>query len=156
MEITVSSNLNRQVFCPIRKLWVKATPEEIVRQNLLQQMIEALDYPFSYIAVEKELSQMPHVSTKEIPLRRADILCYGKDIHPHYSLYPLLLVECKAVKLTPKFINQVTGYNHFIQAYFVAVANQHEVQTGWYDPSQKKYIFTPYLPSFKQLTQSFK
>lgn len=159
MTILALSRLNpdiNTIRCAIRKVQVKADPEEMVRQKLLDHMIDSLGYPVGHIAVEKELRQMPHLQLtgQKIPDRRADIICFGKGIHPEYDLYPLLLIECKAVKLTPKVINQVTGYNHFIGAYFIAVSNQDEMRTGWYDAKQRCYQFVPFLPPYQELLKA--
>jgi Type I restriction enzyme R protein N terminus (HSDR_N) len=144
------------LYCQIRKELVAALPEELVRQKLVDYMIRDLAYPEGLIAVEKGLSQMPHLILKgqKIPKRRADIICYGKGIHPQHNLYPLLLVECKAIKLTPKVINQVSGYNHYLQAYFICIANKAEIRTGWYDRNKKEYAFIDYLPRYEQLLRS--
>ena len=66
-----------------RKKWVAKTPEELIRQFLIGQMIEKLDYPKSLIAVEKELSQLPQLavpitSKDQLPKRRADIIVFSK------------------------------------------------------------------------------
>lgn len=129
-------------------------PEELIRQRLLRHMLEDKGFPASLIAVEKALKQMPHLSGVNplyIPSRRADIICYGKGIHPEYDLYPLLLIECKAVKLTPRVINQVAGYNQFVKAFFIAIVNDHEIQTGWFDSKKKEYVFVKTLPSYQDL-----
>lgn len=145
-----------QVFCAVRKQWVSAQPEELVRQRLLLHLIRTLKFPESLILLESTLSQMPHFvpGSLKIPERRADIVCFAKNIHPDHSLYPLLLIECKAVKLGPKVINQVVGYNHFVQAHFIAIANQEETKTGWYDPQKKDYVFREGIPSFDRLVES--
>jgi len=142
-----------QIYCQIRKEWVAATPEEDVRQRLIQSMMQQLGYPPSSIVLEKGLRQLPHLTLQpqRLPDRRADIICFAKGIHPCHALYPLLLIECKAVKLSDRVINQVTGYNHFLQAYFIAVANQDMVRTGWYDPGAKQYNFVDRLPSYAEL-----
>jgi hypothetical protein len=145
-----------QFFCRVRKEPVAALPEEKVRQNLLQAMIEKLGFPFSYITVEKALDQLPHLLTKkrQFPDRRADIICFGKGIHPHYDLYPLLLIECKAIPLTEKVIRQAVGYNHHVGAYFLAVANQEKIQTGWFQKSKRDYVFVNGLPSYAELIKA--
>lgn len=164
MAITVSWNLRlnlrqerQQVYCQVRKEWVAATPEELVRQRLITLMANQLGYPLESFALEKALSQIPHVTLlqQKPPLRRADIICFAKGIHPEHQIYPLLLVECKAVKLTPKGMNQLIGYNHYLQAHFVCVANQDQVRAGWYDPQAKDYHFIDYLPSYKDLITIF-
>ena len=134
------------IFCPIREQYVADLPEERVRQNLLACMIQQLGYPKALITVERNLSQMPHLQqqARQMPERRADILCFAKG---NSDLYPLLLIECKAVRLTPKVINQVSGYNHFVRARYIAVANQSEVRTGWFDPQAKAYRFISGLPA---------
>jgi hypothetical protein len=142
-----------QILCSIRNEWVSALPEEFVRQRFIKYMIE-LGYPHAHIAVEKELRQLPHMTLiSNLPDRRADIICFAKDIHPDFPLYPLLLVECKAVNLTPKVLNQVTGYNYFLKAYFVAVVNENSIKTGWYDQTLEKYTFIDRLPTYKELIE---
>ncbi len=145
-----------QVFCSVRRQWVAALPEEIVRQNLLKHLINQLGFPASLIVVEMSLQQMPHLNLGQghIPERRADVVCFAKGIHPVHDLYPLLLIECKAVKLSAKVINQVTGYNHFLKACFIAAVSQEKVQMGWFDRSKQTYVFANHIPSYQQLISS--
>jgi len=145
------------IFCQVRREWVAATPEEGVRQHILGQMLQK-GYPLAGIAVEKSMRHMPHLSTYNghIPERRFDIVCFSKGIHPEFSLYPLLLVECKAVKLSDKVINQVVGYNHFVGAFFVCIVNQLEIKTGSYDAASRGYKFVDYMPSYHDLHQLIK
>lgn len=142
-----------QLFCPIRKLWVVATPEELVRQSLIQMMTKELGFPASGIAMEKGLNQMPHLSRSSVPIptRRADIVVFAKDIHPDHIFYPLLLIECKAVPLTEKVIRQVVGYNQFVNARFIAIVNQNEIKLGWFHHEQQDYYFIPGLLPFDTL-----
>jgi hypothetical protein len=144
------------LICPIRKVAVSSLPEERIRVQLLCDLINKLGYPASHIAVEKELSQVPHLqgAGHRLPLRRTDIVCFAKGIHPTEALYPLLVIECKAVKLTGKMVNQVIGYNHYLQARYIALVNATEVRTGWKDPASGEYHFVPYLPTYDQLIYS--
>jgi hypothetical protein len=146
------------LICPIRKAAVSTLPEECVRVQLLYDLIQKLGFPQSHITVETELSQVPHLREKahELPLRRADILCFAKGIHPTESLYPLLVIECKSVKLTQKMVNQVVGYNHYLQAHYIALVNAEEIRTGWIDKATGLYHFVPYLPTYEQLMSSFR
>lgn len=138
------------IYCPIRENWVSDLPEERVRQRLLSLMMRELGYPKGVLVVEKALSQLPHLQNKPGPYpdRRADILCFAKGKE---GLVPALLIECKAVPLTDKVINQVLGYNFHVQARYVAVANEGEVRTGWFDHAKKAYAFVPRLPSYHEL-----
>lgn len=104
-------------------------PEERVRQALITMMIEQLGYPPELLVIEKELSQLPHLTFCEgVPQRRVDLLAYHKVEN---NLEPLLLVECKAIKADRKALEQVMGYNHFVGAPFVAVVSRETRLTGW-------------------------
>lgn len=117
-------------------------------------MITVLGFPESTFAIEKELRTLPHIQHhQDPPDRRVDILCFAKGIHPCYDLYPLLMIECKAVKLSNKVVGQVAGYNHFVQAPFICIANQHEVRTGWLNDASN-YNFVSYLPGYSSLLHS--
>lgn len=144
----------KQIFCCIRKIWVVETPEECVRQMLLQQLIHTLGFPPSIIVVEKELKSLPHLAIElgEIPKRRADILCYTQ--HSVKGMTPLLLIECKAVSLSSKMTSQLIGYNHYLKVPFIALANHIEKKLGWYDPQTSKYTFINHFPSFIELINS--
>lgn len=137
------------VYCPVRREWVFATPEEVVRQKLIKEMVEQKGYPLSGLAVEKALSQMPHLqNTKGLPTRRADIVCFVKAA---VGLVPLLLVECKAEPWTKKAENQILGYNYFLRARFVALADANKVKTGTFDTSTNEYLFVEDLPHINHL-----
>ncbi len=154
MGITVSSKPNKTLFDPIRKKWVEATPEEIIRQDLIKKMVQELGFPSTLIAVERELAQLPHLQLTgkaEIPKRRADLIVFARNIHPEHDLFPLLMIECKAVALTPRFAQQVVGYNTCVQAPFLALANGDQVMTGAFDRAAGHMRFQPGLPSYEAL-----
>ena len=136
---------------------MEALPEEIVRQKLLQSMINDLDYPISLIAVEKDLDSLDHLkNSKSFVGRRADIICFAKDIYPSCLLYPLLMVECKASYLNDKTVNQVLGYNHFVKSYFISIASCKEIKTFWYDKNKCKYESVNFLPNYLELLKAIK
>ena len=146
--------MTQKLFCPIRREWVAALPEEIVRQKLILFMTETLKFPVETLAVEVALKSMPHLKNQEgIPNRRADIVCFAKGIHPDFDLYPLLMVECKAVPLTQKVISQVVGYNNHVQAHFVSVVNEGELKTGWYDETSGEYSFMDNIIHYDEMLE---
>ena len=122
----VSLNQNslelQKVRCLVRHEWVKATPEEIVRQKLLQKMLEEWGYPHSLLLVEKALSQLPCIrNSQKLPRRRMDIVSYAKN--SSNQLAPLIVIECKAAcgTLAAANIRQLLGYNYHIGAPFVGI-----------------------------------
>lgn len=143
----------QQVYDVIRKGWFVATAEELFRQRLIHYMINELSYPQHFIVVEKALKELPHrdFSMEKPPERRVDIICFAKGVHSRDELYPLIAIECKAVKITEKAFHQIEGYNHYLQAYYISLINEREVYTGCLDPLTGKYCYTKTLPSFPEL-----
>ncbi len=100
------------IFDELRRLWVRLTPEEWVRQNFLQYIIQVKNYPASLIAVEKE------ISLGELK-KRFDILIYDGDHKPW------MIIECKAMKvlLDEKVLHQVLRYNLSVPVRFLIITN---------------------------------
>jgi hypothetical protein len=100
------------IFDSFRKKWLVLTPEEWVRQNFLQYLVQELKYPESLIAVEKEF-RFGEMN------RRFDILVYNK------SHQPWLMVECKApeIILDQSVLEQVLRYNISIPVEYLVITN---------------------------------
>jgi hypothetical protein len=146
-----SSFSNSEHFDEVRGAWVAATPEEDVRQKVLKKMIYGLGFPKELIAVEKELKELPHLAGRNVPQRRIDVLCYGKEIHPKHSLYPLLLIECKRDVLDEAAEAQLIGYNAHVGAYFILLAGEKEERFGYLNNQTRRYTFQPGFPAFNHL-----
>lgn len=100
------------IFDSFRKKWLVLTPEEWVRQNFLQYLVQELKYPESLIAVEKEF-RFGEMN------RRFDILVYTKNHQPW------LMVECKApeILLDQSVLEQVLRYNISIPVAYLVITN---------------------------------
>jgi hypothetical protein len=100
------------IFDEVRKRWVALTPEEWVRQNFLQYMIQVKSYPASLLAIERE------IALGELK-KRFDIVLFNPEGRP------LLLVECKemTVELDEKVLQQVLRYNISLQVPFMVITN---------------------------------
>lgn len=100
------------IFDPVRKKFVALTPEEWVRQHLLNYLLVHGSVPASHIAVEAPLS---YNRLK----KRSDIVVYGSDHKP------LLLAECKApeVPLTQDTLNQILMYYSAFPGHFLVLTN---------------------------------
>lgn len=101
-----------QIFCPVRKKWLKVTPEEWVRQNMIIYLEKVLGYPLSLISVEKTI---PVGELK----KRFDVVLFNQD---HI---PFLLMECKEMKvpLSDAVLQQALSYNTYLKAAVVVVTN---------------------------------
>lgn len=100
------------IFDSVRKKWVVLTPEEWVRQNFLQYLLQVKKYPASLIAVEKEI-MLADVK------KRYDIVVFDKHTKP------FMLIECKEmeVKLTEAVLNQALRYNIAMQVHCLVITN---------------------------------
>ncbi len=99
------------IFDEFRKLWVRLTPEEWVRQNFLQYLLQVKNYPASLIAVETEI--------KLNDLRkRCDIIVYKES-------KPWMIVECKEMNepLNESVLQQVLRYNISIPSVYIVITN---------------------------------
>lgn len=105
-------NGKEQIFCEWRHRWVRLTPEEWVRQQLLHRMVEQTGYPASRIAVEQAI-------TVGEAKKRCDAVVYDE------TLRPLMLIECKAetVPLTQKTLDQAITYNRKLNVPYLLLSN---------------------------------
>lgn len=101
-----------KVFDEIRRKWLQLTPEEWVRQHLINYLVKEKKYPISLISVEKELVLN---DTK----KRYDIVVYSK------SLEPIIIIECKApeVNLSEKVLEQALRYNLVLKVPYLMISN---------------------------------
>ncbi|MCZ2223765.1 MAG: type I restriction enzyme HsdR N-terminal domain-containing protein [Chitinophagales bacterium] len=99
------------IYDEIRKRWVRLTPEEWVRQNFIQYLIQQKHYPASLIAVEKEI-KLADVK------KRCDIIIYKNAV-------PYLIVECKEMNVTlnDKTIQQILTYNQTLDVEILIITN---------------------------------
>jgi len=104
------------IFDPLRKKWIRLTPEEWVRQNFLKYLLQVMHYPASLIAIEKEI-QIGELK------KRFDILVYKND-------YPWLLIECKEmnVPINESVMQQLLRYQTIVQADYLIVTNGNETR----------------------------
>ena len=100
------------IFDESRKRWVRLTPEEWVRQNFLQYLVQVKKYPLSLIAVEKE------IMLGELR-KRFDILVFDQQHQPW------MMIECKAmeVDLSEEVLQQVLRYSITVPAPYLIITN---------------------------------
>ncbi len=130
--------LRTQIFDAIRKKYVVLTPEEWVRQNFLQFLIQDKKFPSSLIAVEAGLkyNQLQ---------KRMDVLVYDKLGSPH------LMVECKApeVKITQDVFDQIARYNMVFKVKYLVVTNGLHHFCCLMDYTKETYVYLEQIPVFE-------
>ena len=128
------------IFDEIRKKFLVLTPEEWVRQHVVQYLINEKKYPKSLINVEKILK------INGIP-KRYDIVVFNTD----GSIF--ILVECKApqVKISQHVFDQIARYNMAMQSQLLMVTNGLNHYYCKLDYENERYDFMPELPMYQNL-----
>jgi hypothetical protein len=96
----------------LRRKFVKLTPEEWVRQNFIQYLINEGKYPLGLMGIE-----MQHRYNKL--KKRTDILVHDR------SGKPVMIVECKApeILLEENVFEQIVTYNIKLRVPYLVVTN---------------------------------
>lgn len=125
------------IFDEIRKKFILLTPEEWVRQHVVQYLLQDKNYPKSYINIEKL------IKVNELN-KRYDIVVY----QPNGELF--LLIECKApeIKITQQTFDQIARYNLVLNAKYLMVSNGLNHYFCKIDFENEKYVFLEELPNF--------
>ncbi|MEO8721097.1 MAG: type I restriction enzyme HsdR N-terminal domain-containing protein [Ginsengibacter sp.] len=134
-KIRQRSGIN-EIFDSIRKKWLVLTPEEWVRQNILQFLISKKDYPASLIAVEKE------IKLGELK-KRCDIVVYNRN------LIPWMIIECKEmnVSLSKKTIDQILRYHIVLPTKFLIISNG--IYCFGFEKKERQFIEILQFPDFE-------
>ena len=127
------------IFDPIRKKYLVLAPEELVRQMVIQYLLNDKEVPKTRIGIEKGLT----VNTLS---KRCDILIYNKE------MTPTLLIECKAPKvaINDKVFEQIARYNLPLKVQFLLVTNGISTYCCKMDYDNQRYTFLNEIPSWKE------
>lgn len=125
------------IFDEIRKKFIILTPEEWVRQNVVQYLLQEKKYPKSLINVEKLLKINGLV-------KRYDVVVFNND----GSIF--ILVECKApeIKISQTTFDQIARYNMTLQAAYLMVTNGLNHYFCQMDFENERYAFLGELPDY--------
>lgn len=126
------------IFDPIRKKWLKYTPEEWVRQNLVLYLNKYLHYPLSLMETEKQIKLFNTIKRADIVLNDA-------------SLKPIIIVECKStkVKIDQEVFDQAIRYHIGLGVQYLFISNgikHYAIKLDLDNP-----IFLDKLPDYREL-----
>lgn len=135
-----SDNGRNLIFDVLRGKYVALTPEEWVRQNFVQYLINYKNYSRSLM-------------NNEIPLRlngtskRCDTVVFSN------TAVPKMIIEYKApeIKITQKVFNQITRYNMVLKVDYLVVSNGLNHYCCKMDYKNQGYIFLEDVPDFSVL-----
>lgn len=125
---------------PIRKKFVRLTPEEWVRQNFVSYLIHEGKYPPGLIAIEV---MSPYNNLR----KRVDILVHDR------SGKPVMIVECKEPdeKIDDRVFDQIVCYNMGFRVPYIIVTNGLVNYACKIDFEQNKYEFLLVIPLYEDL-----
>lgn len=125
------------IFCNVRKKFIFLTPEEWVRQHILEYLIKEKKY--YALSIEKMIVSYP-------VKRRADIIVYCNS-------KPWILVECKApkVSLTKKILDKVIFYNLHLHCRYIMLSNGVYHYFCRIEDNTNTISFLTRLPSFGEV-----
>src|SRR5436190_8753742 len=99
------------IFDEVRRRWVMLTPEEWVRQNFLQYLLQVKNYPRSLFSIEK-LIRLGELT------KRCDMVVYKRD-------RPWMIIECKEMntELNLLVVEQILRYNIVHKVEYLVITN---------------------------------
>lgn len=129
----------RYIFDIIRQKYVRITPEEWIRQNLLHYLIETVKYPKNRLSVEKKVM----IGERE---GRTDILLFDPEVRPW------LIVEVKAaeIRLKQEVFDQVARYNIALSAPYLVICNGNQLGIAAVDFKSRKTSFVDSWPAYPE------
>lgn len=129
--------MNQKLYDPLRRKEVAWTPEEEVRQGLIQWLHREKGVSLNWMMSEYGFhhGQMNY---------RADVVVFGKDMHP------LLLAECKApgVPIDRSVIEQGLRYNRTLQVKYMLFTNGKTTYIVQLDKIQNRFVYLDTCPDY--------
>lgn len=131
---------NEMIFDPLRKKYVRLTPEEWVRQHFIQYLVQEGRYPAGLIAVE-------YMFRFNKLIKRIDILVHDRDGKP------VMIVECKApdVSIDDLVFNQIVEYNMKFRVPYIIVTNGIVNYACKIDHLNKRFEYLMVIPLYNEL-----
>lgn len=130
------------VFDPIRKKRVALTPEEDVRQQLINLLVNKLGYPQHRMSCEYSIT----ITGLKY---RGDIVLFDKE------LKPLFMAECKApsVKITKGTFEQILRYNMSLNVKYLLLTNGETTYFAFFDKTINDYKYLSDILPYNELSE---
>lgn len=134
------------IFDQLRRRWVRLTPEEWVRQNFVQYLINEGKYPAGLIGIEMtfNFNRMK---------RKADILVHDR------TGKPVMIIECKSHEIEisdfyeDRVYDQVGEYNMGFKVPYAVVTNGMLHYAFHFNTEMGKYEYLLEIPLYHDLKE---
>ncbi|MDX9782155.1 MAG: type I restriction enzyme HsdR N-terminal domain-containing protein [Bacteroidales bacterium] len=134
--------MRETIFDPVRRKRVALTPEEEVRQQLIQMLSCVKNYPISLMTCEYSLLLNGNKY-------RGDLVVHDR------SGKPLLLAECKApyVKIGKEVFDQILTYNSSMGVKHILLTNGPDTYFASWSEELGKYEYKTEIPGYHELSE---
>jgi hypothetical protein len=131
----------KYIFDEIRRRFVLLTPEEWVRQHVVNFLVSAKKFPLQLISIEKGFHQNRR-------RQRYDLLVYNRKAEP------LMIVECKApeMEINQHVFDQAGRYNNIHKAVYMLITNGMKHYCCLINIANKQYKFLQEIPDYNELS----
>ncbi len=131
----------KYIFDEIRRRFVLLTPEEWVRQHLVNYLITVKKFPLPLISVEKGFSSNRRK-------QRFDLLIFDRKGEP------LMIAECKApdVEINQQVFDQASRYNNRYKADYMLITNGLKHYCCHINKQNRQYKFLPDIPEYPEMS----
>ena len=133
---------NVYIFDKYRSKYVRATPEEMVRQHFCEYLVQEKHFPKTLLFNECML----HLNNT---VKRCDTVVYNT------AKEPVMIIEYKAphINITQKVFDQITVYNMLLHVDYLVVSNGLNHYICKMDYDSKKYLFLEDIPDYDNILQ---
>lgn len=134
--------MNDKLYDPLRRKDVARTPEEEVRQGLIQWLNKAKGVSLNWMMSEYGFKCGPMAY-------RADLVIFDKHLNP------VLLAECKAptVPIDRSVIEQGLRYNQQLRVKYMLFTNGQGYRIAKLDAAENRFIFVDACPTYEEMLQ---
>ena len=131
-----------QILDPVRKKWVAATPEEMVRQKLILHLNKKCGVPVELMMCEYSFD----INGNKY---RSDLVIFSA------SGEPLMVAECKApgVKIGEDVFSQIFTYNYILKVKYLLLTNGSVTYCATFDGINGKMVFLNKIPNYNELLE---
>lgn len=131
-KLEVKYNDKNQIFCPLKKAWHIATPEEKVRQQWVCRLVNDYGYSVDQMEQEQKVTNGDRGQGKA----RADIVIWKSAQEKNEHKKAFIVIECKAETVRIRQEDYYQGYNYaaWAHASFFVTTNEKETKYFNVDP----------------------
>lgn len=105
MEVQIKDN---KIYAPLKEKWLESKPEEIVRQKYICRLVNSYGYSLLQMSQELQVTNLQRGTGSA----RADIVIWRSVEEKNNFKSAIIVVECKAEKVTIHEEDYYQGYNY--------------------------------------------